>query len=111
MLKNIFHEHYKFLEERATDKCIDLLADKECVLLFPDNDEYTYILVRPSQIVQHIPSGVNLHPFKYGVPYEIRSFSKLLKRLKVEEEMTPMHFIEILAEIKSEVDRSGFKAE
>ena len=109
LLKNIFHEHYKFLEERATDKCIDLLADKECVLLFPDNDEYTYILVRPSQIVQHIPSGVDLHPFKYGVPYEIRSFSKLLKRLKVEEEMTPMHFIEILAEIKSEVDRSNSK--
>ena len=104
-LENIFYEHFKFIEDRADERCVDDLLDTRCIFLHPADDS-SFILVQPRQLVQHIPSQLTFHPFAYRVPSKLRCFSKLLARLGVQEELTPMHYLVILSNIKAEVDKN-----
>ena len=105
-LKDIVYKHYHFLEGNLSMSVNELLR-KRCLLLFPD--ENSFILVQPDQLVIHIPSQYDFRPFAYSAPPELRCFSRLLTRLGVQEEMTPMHYIKILCNIKLVTEKNGVK--
>ena len=107
-LKRVFEDHYNFLENHDLhEKCLDKLLTKRCMILFPD--ENSFFLVQPSQLVQHISLQYDFRPFCYGVPPDLRRFGKLLSRLKVQEDLNPINYLQILSTIKSEVEKSGAK--
>ena len=108
-LRGIVYKHYHFLENSPSmdAKCIDELLRKRCLLLFPDQN--SFIFVQPDQLVIHIPAQYNFQPFAYGAPTELRCFIRLLARLGVKEEMTPMHYIQILCDIKLVTEKNEVK--
>ena len=107
-LKRLFEDHYNFLENHDLyEKCLDDLVTKRCMILFPD--ENSFFLVQPGQLVQHISPQYDFRPFRYGVPPELRRFGKLLSRLKVQEDLTPIHYLHILSTVKSEVEKTRTK--
>ena len=111
ILHQCIYKHYRnatrkhlFTDSKLTKLQIN---PRESLLLFPD--ENSFILVQPDQLVIHIPSQYDFRPFAYGAPPDLRCFSRLLAILRVQEEMSPMHYIQILSNINLVTENNKVK--
>ena len=107
-LKHIFEEHYKFLEENLepqNNKIVKELQRERCILLSPDH--FSFLLVQPNQLIFHIPQEYNFSPFCYSAPPELLKYGKLLEALGIQQNVTPQQCIEILANIKGEIEKAN----
>ena len=107
-LKHIFEEHYKLLEENLepqNNKIVKQLQEERCILLSPDH--LSFLLVQPNQVIFHIPQEYNFSPFCYSAPPELLKYGKLLEALGIQQDITPQQCIEILADIKGEIEKAN----
>ena len=106
-VKNVFEKHYSYLDKYCGDKPVMFkeLETKRSILLSPD--ELSFQLVKPSQLVCHLPSDFVLDPFCFQVPSVLFKYGKLLNILEVKEEVDATMCIEILYNIKVEMTKAG----
>ena len=107
LIKEIIEKHYVHLEKYLdeNEKLIKNLANEECILLTTDKSSFQ--LVKPNQLVSHIPLGKDFRPFCYKTPQELLKYGKLLKALEIQEDITLLQYINILTNIKLEIDKGG----
>ena len=106
-IKNVFESHYQYLEEHLDEKVTQDLRTEQCILLSPNNTSFQ--LVKPDQLVLHIPLGYDFQPFCYRTPPELLKYGNFLKTIGIQQDLTPLHYIEILASIKGEMERAKKK--
>ena len=102
-LKEIFEQHYKYLEDYFEDKAgvyKDLLNER-CMLLSLHN--CSFHLVKPTQLVIYYPKEYDFRPFCYSAPPELLKYNKLLKVLGIKQELEPLQYLDILDNIREEM--------
>ena len=100
-VKRTLEKHYSFLEGHSDDEAVTKLKNLPCILLA--TSDYMFQLVKPDQLVMHLPERLELNPFCYGISHELMKYGKLLEVLGVKSELGPVHYVTILAGIKKEL--------
>jgi sacsin len=104
-IKSVIEAHYSYLDKHLDEKIVKELVDKACILLTTDKSNFQ--LVKPSQLVLHIPPEYDFQPFCYRTPQELLPHSKLLKMLGVKEDLGPLQHMEMLASIFHEMAKGN----
>ena len=110
MVKKVFEDHYSYLETNYDDNKPALfkeLLNERCILL--SRNDLSFHLVQPSQLVLVLLSDLELSPFCYQVPQELLKYGKLLRALEVREDIDPLLCLDILFNIKKEMENAKKK--
>ena len=104
-LKELYERQYAYLEKHKDDKSIRELMNEPCILLSSDN--IVFNLVKPSQLVKRkVLKEHDFRPFCYETPIELLQYGNLLKVLGVQEVLKPIKYLEILCNIKKELEKA-----
>ena len=106
-IKRAFESHYQYLEKHLDEKVTQDLRREQCILLSPNNTSFQ--LVKPNQLVLQLPQGYDFQPFCYRTPPELLKYGSFLKNMGIQQDLTPLHYIEMLASIKGEMERAKKK--
>ena len=101
-LNNIIKSHYNYLLNHLEDRAILGLIDIPCIFLTATNNT-SFQLIKPNQLVSHIPHNLDFRPFCYQTPEELSEYSELLKILGVQETIGPLQYIQILTNIRNQL--------
>ena len=96
-LRGILRQHFKELNGYHAD--LSELKETLCVPVSVPGSLTQLTLVKPSQIITSIPSGINFEPFFYQVPHEIAGYHNLLDALGVSNEICAHHCVHVLHNI------------
>ena len=99
-LIKIFHSHYACLGKWPDNVVLSEMKDTMCILL--SSRGRLLQLVKPSQLVVHLPSDCFLEPYCYKVESELRKHLDFLMAVGVKQELTAQDYIDILASIQRE---------
>ena len=96
-LRTVLYLHLKQLNVYSIG--VSELKETLCVAVSAPGSLKQLILVKPSQIIRSIPSGINFEPFFYQVPHEIAGYHNLLDALGVPNEICAHHCVHVLHNI------------
>ena len=107
-LRKIVVQHYTRLDSCSDLSSIDVGELKEtlCIAVGPVG---SLSLVKPSQLVRSIPSGINVEPLFYEVPSNISQCINLLDALEVPQELSAVNCVEILQKISQQLQQTRGK--
>ena len=99
-LIQILHQHFKELNKlKAYQNDVNQLKETQCVAISVPDSWKRLVLVKPSQLVRSMPSGIDLNPFWYQVPPDIAACNHLLNVLGIPQEIGANHCVEVLHNI------------
>ena len=104
-LIDIFDEHYAFLSASklsASSSIIDALKDECCILR--SKSPLLLQLLKPSQLVMHLPSDCTLEPYCYRIEPWLQKHADFLTALGVKQELKAQDYINIFDKVQRELE-------
>ena len=113
-LRKILVSHYAALNTFGDFSDIDFDSLKETLCIVANVDpqgrsHQNLVLIKPTQLVMTIPSDINLEPFCYEVPPELRPFTHFLSALGVPQEVSATKCADILQTIYQQLQQVSGK--
>ena len=112
-LKQVFINHYKYLDEQydctKPSGMYKDLATERCILL--SDSDFSFHLIKPTQLVMRLPDDLDLRPFCYRVPMDLLRYDNILKVLDVKDDIDYLLCLDILCCIQTETGNKSINDE
>lgn len=97
-LTSIYSHHYKYLDKvKLSPQSIVFMKEFACMVM--DVAGVKIKMLRVTQVVEHLPSSLDLDPFCYQLPPQIAQYTNLTEALGIRKELKAEDYGEILASI------------
>lgn len=97
----IICQHYAFLDKvDLGPDVVSTLTEMACIIIHTDDALST--MVRPSQVVEQLPSDINLQPFYYRLRASIAQYTSFTESLGIKKELSATDYQNLLNDIHKE---------
>ena len=104
-LIKIIEKHYAALNVTLQPDITTKLRDTMCIL--PSRKSALLQLVKPSQLVMHLPHDCFLEPYCYEVESWLQAYGLFLTSVGVRQKLTAQDYVDILFQVKAGLEDDG----
>ena len=107
-VKETFELYYRFLNNQSDleQNVSQDMSSVRCIFICPN--EFSFQLLQPSQVVMKMfNDAADLKPFCYPIPQNLQVYSNLWHALGIKDEVDSLMCLQILSNIKEEMEQSG----